>query len=83
VENHVDSVAKDPVCGMNVDRTSGALTSSHNGKAYYFCAEGCKKAFEKNPNRYLKPKGFFGRFLSRLSQANKEQFGTKGPSCCH
>ncbi len=46
-------MAKDPVCGMDVDEGS-ELKSVHKGVTYYFCSEGCKKAFDKNPARYLK-----------------------------
>jgi hypothetical protein len=39
------------------------------------------KAFQKNPERYLKPKGPFGRFLARLVKANVKVFGRAGPPC--
>ncbi|MEO0183929.1 MAG: YHS domain-containing protein, partial [candidate division WOR-3 bacterium] len=29
-------------------------TTEYKGKKYYFCAPGCKKAFEENPEKYLK-----------------------------
>ena len=38
-------MAKDPVCGMQVDEKHTAHTSSYEGRAYYFCAAGCKQAF--------------------------------------
>jgi P-type Cu+ transporter len=44
---------KDPVCGMDVDPNSAAATSEYNGKTYYFCAPGCKRAFDKDPEKYL------------------------------
>ena len=47
-------MAKDPVCGMEVDEKKAAATSEHEGKTYYFCALGCKKAFDENPEKYLK-----------------------------
>jgi YHS domain-containing protein len=47
-------MAKDPVCNMNVDEKTAEYKTTHNGKAYYFCAPGCKKAFEANPQKYLK-----------------------------
>jgi YHS domain-containing protein len=47
-------MAKDPVCGMEVDERKAAATSEHEGKNYYFCALGCKKAFDENPEKYLK-----------------------------
>ncbi|MBI2359210.1 MAG: YHS domain-containing protein [Deltaproteobacteria bacterium] len=47
-------MAKDPVCGMNVDEKKAAATSQYQGQTYYFCAEACKRAFEKDPAKYLK-----------------------------
>ena len=46
-------MAKDPVCGMDVDEKSAAATSEYKGKTYYFCARGCKIAFDKEPEKYL------------------------------
>jgi YHS domain-containing protein len=43
----------DPVCGMKVDEKKAAATSEYKGKKYYFCAVGCKKAFDQNPEKYL------------------------------
>lgn len=47
-------MAKDPVCGMDVDEKKAAATSNYQGQTYYFCAEACKRAFEKDPGKYLK-----------------------------
>src|SRR2546426_6168664 len=49
----------DPVCGMTVDEQTAPATAVHNGTTYYFCATGCKRTFEKNPDAVLKrgPKG--------------------------
>ncbi len=47
-------MAKDPVCGMNVDEKKAAATSVYNGKTFYFCAPGCKKKFDANPQQYAK-----------------------------
>ena len=46
-------MARDPVCGMDVDEQSAAATAEYQGKTYYFCAPGCKKAFEKEPEKYV------------------------------
>ena len=46
-------MARDPVCGMEVDEQQAAATAEHNGTTYYFCAPGCKKAFEKDPHKYV------------------------------
>jgi len=42
------------VCGMMVDPKTAAGQSQYKGKTYYFCAPGCKKAFDKEPEKYLK-----------------------------
>jgi len=46
-------MAIDPVCHMNVEEKTAAAKYDYKGKTYYFCALGCKKAFEKNPEKYL------------------------------
>ena len=46
-------MAKDPVCKMEVDEKKAAATATHEGKTYYFCAKGCKNAFDKEPQKYL------------------------------
>ena len=46
---------KDPVCGMSVDPASARHTAEHEGKTYYFCAPGCRRAFEADPRKYLDP----------------------------
>ncbi len=78
----------DPVCGMTVDPKGRKLFSIYSGYKYYFCAEGCLKSFEADPEKYLDPKpakkkGWFGRYLDRMAKINKKEFGSTGPSCCH
>ncbi len=46
-------MAKDPVCGMNVDEKKAAKIS-YKGKTYYFCSATCQFAFEKNPKQFAK-----------------------------
>lgn len=46
-------MAIDPVCGMEVDEKTAAATSDYKGKTYYFCAPGCKRSFDKEPEKYL------------------------------
>jgi Cu+-exporting ATPase len=48
------AVEKDPVCGMVVDPAT-RQRSEYRGRTYYFCAPGCKRAFEADPERYLDP----------------------------
>ena len=46
--------AMDPVCHMEVgmENPPGG-TWEHEGVTYYFCAPGCKRAFQKEPGAYL------------------------------
>ncbi len=53
----VTKMAKDPVCGMDVDEKSAPAKSEHMGKTYYFCALACKKAFDENPTMYTEGGG--------------------------
>ena len=47
-------MAIDPVCKMVVDEKKAAATSEYKNQKYYFCAKGCKIAFDKDPEKYLK-----------------------------
>ena len=42
---------------MEVDEAAAA-TSSYKGETYYFCAPGCKKEFDANPDEHVAPAGF-------------------------
>ena len=44
---------KDLVCGMTIEPQTAAATSQYGGKTYYFCAPGCKVAFDRNPEEYI------------------------------
>ena len=46
-------MAQDPVCKMEVDENAAAATSEYKGSTYYFCAPGCKTAFDADPEKYL------------------------------
>src|SRR5256885_13059477 len=46
---------RDPVCGMSVDPAKAAATVDYAGKMYYFCAPGCAKRFQQDPEKYLQP----------------------------
>jgi Cu+-exporting ATPase len=45
-------MAKDPVCGMQVDEMKAAGQTSFDGRTYFFCSASCKKKFEEDPKRY-------------------------------
>lgn len=43
----------DPICDMEVDPEDAAAEWTYGGETYYFCAVGCKKRFENDPEKYL------------------------------
>ncbi|TAK62704.1 MAG: YHS domain-containing protein [Bacteroidetes bacterium] len=46
-------MVKDPVCGMNIEEEQAAGTCRYQGRTYYFCAPGCKREFEQEPEKYV------------------------------
>lgn len=80
----------DPVCGMKVDVNETDLVTTYQGQDYYFCAEACRRTFEKDPQVYIEPrhvkyketKTWWGRYLKRVAKANEKLFGGR-PHCCH
>lgn len=48
------ATARDPICGMDVDTATARWTSDQKGKRYYFCAKGCKDAFDADPGKFLR-----------------------------
>ena len=50
-------LVKDPVCGMEIDPKTAAGQSEFKGQIYYFCSYGCKKAFDKEPEKYVAKQG--------------------------
>ena len=43
----------DLVCGMTVDAVPSNRPFEYQGVTYYFCAPGCRKAFEKDPGSFI------------------------------
>lgn len=71
----------DPVCGMTVEIKNTPRMVHRSGSNYFFCSPNCMSSFRKSPDKYLQPKGFFGRFFDRLAKTNDKAFGPSGPSC--
>lgn len=46
--------AIDLVCGMAVNADESSRPYTYEGTTYYFCAPGCRTAFEKDPEKYIK-----------------------------
>ncbi len=72
----------DPVCGMVLPAGMTDVITTIKEQTYYFCAEGCRNAFEENPQKFLDPKpakrkGLWGRYMDRLQKAT----GGKAQKC--
>lgn len=48
-------MAKDLVCGMDIDEKKAAKVTSER-KIYHFCSPTCQWAFESNPKQFVKGK---------------------------
>jgi xanthine dehydrogenase accessory factor len=46
--------AVDPVCGMTVAAEASGRPVRHEDADYYFCCAGCRRAFEQDPDAYVK-----------------------------
>ena len=40
--------AKDPICGMQVEKATASAIFEHDGTTYYFCAPSCMDSFKKS-----------------------------------
>lgn len=49
---------KDVVCGMDVEEATAAGKSEYKGQTYYFCSTGCKRSFDKDPEKYIGTRPF-------------------------
>ncbi len=45
-----------PVSGEEFDKSKAAGSYEYEGKTYYFCCDGCKEKFLKDPEKYIKKK---------------------------
>jgi Cu+-exporting ATPase len=57
IQTPAKMMAKDPVCGMDVDPEHPAGAHVHDGVKYYFCSRHCVERFRSDPERYLTGKG--------------------------
>jgi YHS domain-containing protein len=65
-------MAKDLVCDMDVDEKTAKWKTVYKGKTYYFCAPGCKKSFEEDPEMYISGSG----------NASEHSGHSHGGCCC-
>jgi len=45
--------ARDPVCGMTIDKATAAGSFQYKGMTYYFCSANCENLFRKNSEKYI------------------------------
>ena len=53
VEATREAAARDPVCGMEVQRASARHTATHGGRTFYFCGARCRERFTAAPGDFL------------------------------
>lgn len=46
-------MAKDMVCGMDLDEQKAQYKAELYGKTYYFCSEMCRDKFLEDPQKYV------------------------------
>lgn len=45
-------MARDPICGMEVNPDEAIEDARYQGTTYYFCSAECAEKFESDPERY-------------------------------
>lgn len=70
-----------PVCQMPVDTTKCEFVAEQEGRPHFFCADSCRQKFLATSCCQGKPKGWWGRYLDRMANANESSFGSSGPKC--
>ncbi len=48
----LETLVKDPVCGMEIDPAKAAGSSEYGGQTHYFCNLNCKESFDAEPAKY-------------------------------
>lgn len=68
-------MARDPVCGMDVDEKSTPHVSVLKGRKYYFCSAGDKAKFDAHPDSYVAPVPAHGSSHLEVEQAHHQAHG--------
>ena len=50
-------MARDPVCGMEVEPRAAEHATVYEGKPFFFCAAGCEKVFTDHASGTLQDRG--------------------------
>lgn len=46
-------MARDPVCGRDVERATASEMMNYEGQTLYFCSGSCRRLFRGNPMKYV------------------------------
>lgn len=65
---------KDPVCGMEIEKSQAAVRYNYKGKEYYFCNTNCYEKFKIEPEYYLKKE----KDESKPAEERMEKIGERG-----
>ncbi len=75
-------MAKDPICGMDVQEKNAQHIIHIEHETLYFCSKQCKEAYQYPGKRSAsKKKGVFARFLEKLAKDNEQTYGGTPPKC--
>ncbi len=56
LKQEMEDLYINPVCKIPVQKSTAKYVLEHEGEKVYFCCDGCKAAFEKEPEAYLSTK---------------------------
>jgi xanthine dehydrogenase accessory factor len=83
------TTAIDPVCGMEVEIATAKASYEYEGATYYFCCNGCKLTFSKNPEQYIQHEAVIAidpvchmEVTIATSQYQSDYEGTSYYFCC-
>jgi Cu+-exporting ATPase len=72
---------KDPVCGMSVDPEISELRYEYKGVTYFFCSQHCLEKFRKEPEKYLKQKGYADKVSEPIPKKGISLASCTGYTC--
>lgn len=76
-------MAKDPICGMDVEEQGAEHMLHFDHETIYFCSAGCKESYVERTghNDSGSKKGLISRFLEKLARHNRKSYGNTPPKC--
>ncbi len=76
-------MAKDPICGMEVQEEDAQYLLHYEHETIYFCSDHCRETYvhQTGDNSGAQKKGMMRKFLERLAKVNAQEYGGKAPKC--